>query len=110
VAPPLKTPKTLFARRLQQARLETGLSQMELGVVAGIDELSASARMNQYERSVSEPDDRMVEKLAAVLGKPVMFFYCSDDAEAELLCALHRLPVRKRAEYVRSFLNLLKEH
>ncbi|MFA4578750.1 XRE family transcriptional regulator, partial [Xanthomonas perforans] len=37
-----------FARRLQQARLHTGLSQKELGIRAGLDPYVASPRVNQY--------------------------------------------------------------
>lgn len=39
-----------MARRLKEARQRAGLTQERLGVLAGIDEMSASARMNQYER------------------------------------------------------------
>ena len=40
----------MLIKRLKEARLRSGLSQEKLGVLAGIDEASASARMNQYER------------------------------------------------------------
>ena len=40
----------IIALRLKEARLRLGLSQEKLGVLAGIDEFSASARINQYER------------------------------------------------------------
>jgi DNA-binding XRE family transcriptional regulator len=43
-------PETVFSARLKEARIAAGLSQERLGVVAGIEEASASARMNQYER------------------------------------------------------------
>ncbi|HGU4535105.1 TPA: XRE family transcriptional regulator, partial [Escherichia coli] len=34
--------------RLKKARLNAGLTQEQLGILVGIDECSASARMNQY--------------------------------------------------------------
>jgi transcriptional regulator with XRE-family HTH domain len=40
----------------KEARLRAGISQEKLGVLAGIDEASASARMNQYERGKHTPD------------------------------------------------------
>lgn len=41
---------SVFSIRLKVARLRRGLTQMQLGVLAQIDEYSASARINQYER------------------------------------------------------------
>ena len=41
---------SVISRRLKQARVLAGLSQKQLGIKAGIDEFSASPRINQYER------------------------------------------------------------
>ena len=71
-------------RRLKQARVKRDLSQRSLGIAAGIDEASASARMNQYERGKHVPDYETLCQLALVLGVPVAFFYANDN-EAELL-------------------------
>lgn len=76
---------TYFTRRLREARLRRGLSQKALGIKAGIDEFSASPRMNQYEKGKHLPDLLMVEKLAAATGVPVPFFFTNDDVLAELL-------------------------
>ena len=70
--------------RLKQARLKRNLSQRSLGIAAGIDEASASARMNQYERGKHVPDYETLCQLALVLCVPVPYFY-ADDNEAELL-------------------------
>jgi transcriptional regulator with XRE-family HTH domain len=83
---------SIVAKRLREARLKAGLSQERLGVLAGIDEMSASARMNQYERGKHVPDISIVEKLAEVLNLPSAFFYAADDDVAQLLCHFHRLP------------------
>ncbi|HWW99982.1 helix-turn-helix transcriptional regulator [Collimonas sp.] len=80
-----------LAKRLKEARLEAGLSQERLGVIAGIDEMSASARMNQYERGKHVPDLSMVERLASVLNVPAAYFYAADDDLARLLMMFHRL-------------------
>ncbi len=61
--------------RLKEARLKAGLSQQRLGVLAGIDEATASARMNQYERGVHTPDFDLACRLAAVLEIPASYFY-----------------------------------
>jgi transcriptional regulator with XRE-family HTH domain len=80
-----------FAKRLKDARLEAGISQEKLGVLAGIDEMSASARMNQYERGKHMPDVSMVERLAVVLKIPTAYFYVEEDDIAKLLIELYQL-------------------
>ena len=72
-------------RRLKAARLKLNLSQRSLGIAAGIDEASASARMNQYERGKHVPDYATLCRLALILGAPVAYFYTDNDDEAELL-------------------------
>ncbi|MCO4837445.1 MAG: helix-turn-helix transcriptional regulator [Oceanospirillaceae bacterium] len=73
-----------MSTRLKQARMKRELSQRGLGIAAGIDEASASARMNQYERAKHVPDYKMLCSLAQVLNVPVPYFY-ADDNDAELL-------------------------
>ncbi len=90
-----------LAKRLREARLKAALSQERLGVMAGIDEMSASARMNQYERDKHTPDWLTVQRLAAVLGVPVAWLYAEDDAAADLLLAFYALPLEVREEAVK---------
>ncbi len=94
-----------LAMRLKEARLRAALSQERLGVLAGIDEMSASARMNQYERGKHAPDWLTVQRLAAVLQVPVAYFYAEDDDLAALLLAYHSAPLEAREEAV----NVLKK-
>lgn len=82
---------SVLGNRLKQARQKAGLSQERLGVLAGIDEMSASARMNQYERGVHTPSYSMVGRLANALDLPVEYFYAKDDDTAELLLAFYEL-------------------
>ena len=89
---------SVLAKRLKEARLRAGLTQERLGVLAGIDEASASARMNQYERGKHEPDWLTVQRLASVLGVPVAYLYADDDKTAELLLAFNSLPLEAREE------------
>jgi len=91
---------SVLAKRLKEARLRAGLSQEKLGVLAGIDEYSASARMNQYERGKHAPDWLTVKRLATVLGVPVAYFYAADDDAAELLLAFYALTPDGRARAV----------
>ena len=59
--------------------------------LAGINEFSASLRINQYERGKHIPDLLTMEKLASVLGVPVPYFFAEDEQLAELLMLLHSL-------------------
>lgn len=79
----------LFADRLKAARKQAGLSQKQLGVLAGMDEFSASARMNQYERGKHLPDLDTSKRLADVLNVPMAYLYCPEPEIAELLLSLH---------------------
>jgi len=88
----------LVAKRLKEARNLAGLSQERLGVLAGIDEMSASARMNQYERGKHVPDLGTVMRIAKVLNAPVAYFYAFSDDEAELMMKFHRMTKNQRAK------------
>jgi transcriptional regulator with XRE-family HTH domain len=81
---------SVFAERMKEARKQAKLSQERLGILAGIDEMSSSARMNQYERGKHEPDFSMVERIAKVLNVPESYFYAKDDNSAALQIAFHR--------------------
>tara|TARA_Y100001973_G_C5163482_1_gene314795 strand:+ start:996 stop:1259 length:264 start_codon:yes stop_codon:yes gene_type:complete len=76
-----------FPKRLKQARKDRGLSQKQLGILSGMDEFSASARMNQYEKGVHSPDFKTVKALAEVLKVPTAFFYCEEDDLAEQIAS-----------------------
>ena len=58
---------SVVAKRLKEARMRACLSQKQLGIKAGRDEFSASARVNQYERGKHTPDYSTVERIAKVL-------------------------------------------
>lgn len=72
-------------RRLRQARERAGLPQDRLGVLAGLEESSSSARISRYESGTHEPTLGFAESLAKVLGVPAAFFFCSDDRLAEII-------------------------
>ncbi|MCU4676395.1 helix-turn-helix domain-containing protein [Catenovulum sp. 2E275] len=76
-----------FPKRLKQARLKEGLSQKQLGILAGMDKFVASARMNQYERGVHTPDFKTVIALSIVLNVPTAFLYCIEDELADKILA-----------------------
>ena len=80
-----------FAKRLKEARIRSGLTQQQLGVLAGIDEESASAKMNQYEQGVHIPKFPRLKDLAKALKVPTAYFYAESNELADLLYAYERL-------------------
>lgn len=92
---------SVFTRRLKEARLRKGLSQEQLGVLAGIDEFSASARMNQYERGKHVPDMVTIERIAEALDVPMPYLFTDDDDLAKLLCTYGELPTAAKESLLR---------
>ncbi len=86
----------VFAMRLYLARKTKKISQRNLGIMAGMDEGSASARMNQYERGKHVPDFLMVTKIAQVLDLPTAYFYTEDDQLPEMVQQFHLLDLEQK--------------
>ena len=57
----------------------------------GLESLSASARMNQYESGRHQPDFNMAKKIAEQLDVPVAYLYCDSDEMANLILAFSKL-------------------
>lgn len=93
---------SIVARRLKEARLRSGISQKQLGIKAGIDEFSASARINQYERGKHMPDLQTLTRLAAVMLVPAPYFYCEDGELAELILRFSALGKAQKKRLISS--------
>ncbi len=100
---------SLFAKRLKEARIAAGLSQERLGVLAGIEEASASARMNQYERGKHQPDFLMVERISKVLNFPESYFYTKDDTLADISVRFHRANETARSKMSEAIVTIESE-
>lgn len=83
--------------RLKAARKATGLTQQQLGIRLGMEQSTASARMNQYEKGKHAPDYQTMQRIAQELGYPVAYFYC-DELLAELICMMAKLSEEKQRE------------
>jgi transcriptional regulator with XRE-family HTH domain len=97
----------VFPRRLKGARKAAGLTQFNLGVLAGIDEYSASPRINQYERGVHIPDQGTSLRLAKVLDVPLSYLFEPDEQLAEfvrLAAKLTKDDLKKLTAYLREAL------
>ncbi len=80
-----------LCKRLKEARLSAKFSQKILGIEAGMDQFSASARMNHYEMGRHTPDYSTLKRIATVLNLPVAYFYTDSDELAELIKIFSRL-------------------
>ena len=74
-----------ICKRLKEARLAAKLSQKKLGIAAGMDEFSASARMNHYEKGRHTPDYPTLQRIAKVLKLPTAYFYSESDELANII-------------------------
>jgi len=88
--------KSPIPKRLKEARKKAGLSQKALGIAAGIDEFSASPRMNQYEKGTHVPPFATLEKIAEILNVPIPYFYTEEDDLAAFLLKINSLPDEER--------------
>lgn len=86
----------IFGRRLRQLRQLRKLAQDELGVMAGLEESSSSARMSRYESGIHEPPFQFIEALARVLNVSPAYFFCPDDRLADLILIYSSVPELRR--------------
>jgi len=70
-----------------------------------MDQFSASARMNHYEKGRHTPDYSMLKRIAKVLKLPVAYFYADSDKLAELIRYFHIATLSDKV----SALDLLKK-
>lgn len=82
--------REIFCKRLKALRLACGLSQRNLGILAGVDEFVASARINRYELGIHEVDIQTAQHLADVLNVPLAYFYADDEQLAEMIMLFSR--------------------
>jgi len=89
--------------RLKNARVSQGISQKELGIRIGLDESSASSRMNHYEKGRHVPDIQTLRKIADELEVPLAYFFCESELSAELSCLIEKLSDEEKSNLI-SFL------
>lgn len=91
---------SVIGKRLKEARLNASLSQEQLGLKAGLEVESASARMNRYERGTRVPSVELMERIGMVLNLPLAYFFAIRDDEAVLLTAFHRMTEVEKANLI----------
>jgi transcriptional regulator with XRE-family HTH domain len=88
--------KSVFGRRLREARLRAGIAQEQLGWMIGLDESCSSARMSRYETGIHEPAHLIVQLLAKALDVPSAYFYAEDDNLAEWILIFSQMKSSQR--------------
>lgn len=83
-----KSTSTVFGKRLREARLLREIPQDKLGVLIGLDETVASARISRYETGQHEPPYKTAQQLAKALNVPVAYLYCEDNELIEIILKL----------------------
>lgn len=78
-------------QRLKTARKKVNITQKNLGVKIGMDESSASGRMNHYEKGRHVPDIGTLKRMGEALGVPLNYFFCENSLSAELACLIDKL-------------------
>lgn len=87
--------------RIKRARVSKGISQKELGIRIGLDQSSASSRMNHYEKGRHTPDIPTLKRVADELGVPLPYFLCESEKTAELICLIENLEEADKDELIR---------
>ncbi|EKO3791024.1 helix-turn-helix transcriptional regulator [Vibrio metschnikovii] len=96
--------------RLKEARKKAKLSQKLLGVRIGMDESSASPRMNQYEKGKHAPDIHTLKLIADELKVPLNYFFCEDDISAELAVLISQLQDEEKKELLEALKIVIKKN
>ena len=97
----------VLAKRIRQAREMLGIPQDKLGVLIGLDEGCASARISRYESGKHQPPLKTVQLLAQKLNVPTAFLFCEDDLIAEVILKLGRLSKSELAIQAKAISQLL---
>ncbi|MBF8999665.1 helix-turn-helix domain-containing protein [Vibrio nitrifigilis] len=84
--------------RLKAARKKAKITQKDLGVRIGMEESSASGRMNHYEKGRHVPDIGTLTRMAEELDVPLNYFFCKDEMSAELACLIDKLSAEEKQE------------
>jgi transcriptional regulator with XRE-family HTH domain len=90
-----------ICKRLKEARLAAGLSQKKLGIAAGMDEFSASSRMNHYEIGRHQPDFETLKRIAKILKIPAAYFYAESDDIALVIALFYKMSKTERAKFLK---------
>lgn len=76
------------------------MTQKELGIRIGMDQSSASSRMNHYEKDRHTPDIQTLQRMADELGVPLNYLFCENSESAELACLINNLSTEEKKKLI----------
>ena len=76
------------------------MTQKELGIRIGMDQSSASSRMNHYEKERHTPDIQTLQRMADELGVPLNYLFCESSESAELACLISHLSTEEKQQLI----------
>lgn len=89
--------RSMFTKRLKEARLALGISQRELGRRIGLSEDVVSSRVTRYELGTSEPDFETASRLAKELGVPLAYLLADTEVLGDIVLSASSLsPTEQR--------------
>ncbi|MDR0934491.1 MAG: helix-turn-helix domain-containing protein [Burkholderiaceae bacterium] len=91
-----------FGTRLREIRKRKGLSQQELGILAGLSSSIAATRINRYENNVHRPSLIVAWHIAKALSLPLSFFLANEDRLARLIAVFSKLPENWQEEVLQA--------
>ena len=77
------------------------MTQKELGIRIGMDQSSASSRMNHYEKDKHTPDIKTLQRMADELKVTLNYLFFDSAASAELACLINRLSTEDKQILIR---------
>ncbi|WP_405599560.1 MULTISPECIES: helix-turn-helix domain-containing protein [unclassified Pseudoalteromonas] len=77
------------------------MTQKELGIRIGMDQSSASSRMNHYEKDRHTPDIQTLQRMADELGVPLNYLFCDSAESAELACLIDYLSLEEKQKLIK---------
>lgn len=93
---------TLLAKRIRKARVDSHISQFELGTSVGVSDKSVSS----YEKGRSIPSLETLHKIAEVTNRPLTYFTNEDGVAIEVASRLAR--IEKDLQDLKKLLNSKK--
>ena len=85
------------------------IPQDKLGVLIGLDENTASARISRYEGGIHEPPINTARAIAEALSVPLGYLYCDNDLLAEIILVASELPPTDQAQLLQSLRERLEQ-
>ena len=76
------------------------MTQKELGIRIGMDQSSASSRMNHYEKDRHTPDIQTLQRMADELKVPLNYLFCDSVESAELAYLIDCLSTEEKQKLI----------